>query len=67
MIEFLILIRAWLRLKIGNIRQLAKVSGFSMRTISWWVKGKIMMSEFVADVLLTSMGVIEQKLMGCGK
>lgn len=68
MIEFLILIRAWLRLKIGNIRQLAKISGFSMRMISWWVKGKIMMSEFVADVLLTSMGVIERKLlMGCGK
>jgi len=61
--EFLILLRSWLRLKIGNIRQLAKVSGFSMRTISWWVKGKIMMSESVADVLLTSMGVIEQRSM----
>jgi len=61
--EFLILLRSWLRLKIGNIRQLAKVSGFSMRTISWWVKGKMMMSESVADVLLTSMGVIEQRSM----
>lgn len=66
--EFLILLRSWLRLKIGTIQQLAKVSGFASRTIVMYVKGKMMMmSEFVADVLLTSMGVIEQKLMGCGK
>lgn len=65
--EFLILLRSWLRLKIGTIQQLAKVSGFASRTIVMYVRGKMMMSEFVADVLLTSMGVIEQKLMGCGK
>ena len=60
---FLILLRSWLRLKIGNIRQLAKISGFASRTIVMYVRGKMMMSEFVADVLLTSMGVIEQRSM----
>ena len=61
--EFLILLRSWLRLKIGTIQQLAKVSGFASRTIVMYVRGKMMMSEFVADVLLTSMGVIEQRSM----
>ena len=65
--EFLILLRAWLSLSIGTVQQLAEVSGYKPKTIRKWLSGYREMDGFVADVLLTSMGVIEQKLMGCGK
>jgi len=65
--QFIDLLRAWLRLSIGTVQQLAEVSGYKPQTIRKWLIGCRKMNGFVADVLLTSMGVIEQKLMGCGK
>ncbi len=65
--QFIYLLRAWLGLSIGTVQQLADVSGYKPKTIRKWLIGVRKMNEFVADVLLTSMGVIEQKLMGCGK
>ena len=65
--QFIDLLRAWLRLSIGTVQQLAEVSGYKPKTIRKWLCGYREMDGFVADVLLTSMGVIEQKLMGCGK
>ena len=65
--EFLILLRSWLRLGIGTVKQLAAVSGFSCSRIYEYLRGRKYINDFVADVLLTSMGVIEKRLMGCGK
>jgi len=65
--QFIDLLRAWLSLGIGTVEQLAEVSGYKPKTIRKWLIGCKKMSGFVADTLLTSMGVIEQKLMGCGK
>ncbi len=65
--QFIYLLRAWLSLSIGTVQQLADVSGYKPKTIRKWLIGVRKISGFVADVLLTSMGVIEQKLMGCGK
>ena len=65
--QFINLLRAWLSLSIGTVQQLAEVSGYKPKTIRKWLSGYREMDGFVADVLLTSMGVIEQKLMGCGK
>jgi len=65
--QFIDLLRAWLRLSIGTVQQLAEVSGYKPKTIRKWLIGCRKMSGFVADVLLTSMGVIEQKLTEYGK
>lgn len=65
--QFINLLRAWLSLSIGTVQQLAEVSGYKPKTIRKLLIGVRKISGFVADVLLTSMGVIEQKLMGCGK
>lgn len=65
--QFIDLLRAWLGLNIGNVQQLAEVSGYKPKTIRKWLSGCKKMNGFVADVLLTSMGVIEKRLMGCGK
>ncbi len=61
--QFINLLRAWLRLNIGTVQQLAEVSGYKPKTIRKWLIGVRKMNEFVADVLLTSMGVIEQRSM----
>lgn len=63
--QFIDLLRAWLSLSIGTVQQLADVSGYKAKTIRKWLSGCKKMSGFVADVLLTSMGVIEKRLMGC--
>ncbi len=59
--QFIYLLRAWLGLSIGTVQQLADVSGYKPKTIRKWLIGVRKMNEFVADVLLTSMGVIEQR------
>ena len=61
--QFINLLRAWLRLSIGTVKQLAEVSGYKPKTIRKWLIGVRKMNWFVADVLLTSMGVIEQRSM----
>jgi len=61
--QFVDLLRAWLRLSIGTVQQLADVSGYKPKTIRKWLIGCRKMNGFVADVLLTSMGVIEQRSM----
>jgi len=61
--QFIDLLRAWLRLGIGTVKQLAEVSGYKANTIRKWLCGVRKMDGFVADVLLTSMGVIEQRSM----
>jgi len=61
--EFLILLRSWLRLGIGTVKQLVAVSGFSRSRVYEYLRGRMYINEFVADVLLTSMGVIEQRSM----
>ncbi len=61
--QFIYLLRAWLGLSIGTVQQLADVSGYKPKTIRKWLIGVRKMNEFVADVLLTSMGVIEQRSM----
>ena len=65
--QFIELLREWLSLNIGTVQQLAEVSGYKPNTIRKWLCGCREMDGFVADVLLTSMGVIEKRLMGCGK
>ena len=59
--QFIDLLRAWLSLSIGTVKQLAAVSGYKANTIRKWLCGYREMDGFVADVLLTSMGVIEQR------
>ena len=61
--QFVDLLRAWLSMRIGTVQQLAEVSGYKPKTIRKWLIGVRKMSGFVADVLLTSMGVIEQRSM----
>ena len=65
--QFIELLREWLSLNIGTVQQLAEVSGYKPNTIRKWLCGCREMDGFVADVLLTSMGVVEKRLMGCGK
>jgi len=59
--QFINLLRAWLSLSIGTVQQLAEVSGYKANTIRKWLCGCREMDGFVADVLLTSMGVIEKR------
>ena len=59
--QFIDLLRAWLGLSIGTVKQLVAVSGFSRSRIYEYRRGRMYINEFVADVLLTSMGVIEQR------
>ena len=61
--QFVDLLRAWLSMRIGTVQQLAEVSGYKPKTIRKWLIGVRKMNGFVADVLLTSMGVIEQRSM----
>ncbi len=61
--QFINLLRAWLSLSIGTVQQLADVSGYKPKTIRKWLIGVRKISGFVTDVLLTSMGVIEQRSM----
>lgn len=59
--QFIELLREWLSLNIGTVQQLAEVSGYKPNTIRKWLCGCREMDGFVADVLLTSMGVVEQR------